>query len=94
MHETCVLHAFMKFSNNFFSATSHPRYRQLFLLLDTDFPTGPFRKNSANVVKHARRLKKMNDTLYGWSDVGKVLHLPRRFQAESMALAGWALAKE
>lgn len=70
------------------SVPSYPCYRQLFLVLDTDFPMGPFRKDSANVVRHARRLKKMNDTLYGRSDVGKVLHLPRRFQAESMALAG------
>ena len=87
MQETCVLHAFIKVFHQFYVSTLLS-YRQLFLVLDTDFPMGPFRKDSANVVRHARRLKKMNDTLYGRSDVGKVLHLPRRFQAESMALAG------
>ena len=61
---------------------------QLFRLLDTGYPMRGFRKDSASVVKLARRLKKMNTTLFGRYNVGKVLHLSRRLNAEFLALAG------
>lgn len=58
-------------------------------MLDADFPMGPFREASVDVVKLARRVKKMNETLYGRCNVGKILHLQRRLGAEFLALAGY-----